>query len=113
MLPTNEQIKELWEWCGLRRGNKGINKNYYTEPDARYYTIPVWKLKLDLNNLFKYAVPKLPVEAKIGFYYYGENAGADKYFAFIGKGDNLYKDAWSEEPALALFWAIYKLIKGK
>jgi len=47
-----EQIKEFWEWCGL---------NFY-ECDGRLWAETpsggAVELTLDLNSLFKYAVPK-------------------------------------------------------
>ena len=96
--PTKEQIKKFWEKCGL------------------HYTVPYWLDKndalafygevysellrnLDLNNLFKYAVPL--VLAKIG-------------------RDNLLKlvsDALCGAIRLkvkfedTLFWAIWEVIK--
>jgi len=49
---TNEQIKEFWEWCGgIKRGE------WWDFQDGE--SIPQWELDIDLNNLFKYAVPKL------------------------------------------------------
>ncbi len=48
--PTDEQIKELWEWCGIAEPDIFINK-------------PFSKVTpLDFNNLFKYAVPRLKQE---------------------------------------------------
>lgn len=49
---TDEQIKELWEWCGLVYDKKSEG---YTDSNGRYLQFAP---KLDLNNLFKYAVPK-------------------------------------------------------
>lgn len=63
--PTKEQIKKFWE---------------YFDDWIEYPSI-------DLNNIFKYIVPKLKKE-----------------------GDIL--EAENSEPALALFWAIYRIIEN-
>ena len=64
MKPTQEQIKEFWEWCGFR----------FVEDKGYDYTLREWEVHypngewhhaykseigelIDLNNLFKYAVP--------------------------------------------------------
>jgi len=98
-----KQIREFWEWCGLR----------YTEPywlDAKgelaFYGLTYSQLlgSIDLNNLFKYAVPKLDIE-KINIY----PATKDRWRCYF---DNWYQDHnVAETPALALFWAIWKVIK--
>jgi hypothetical protein len=105
MKPTQEQIKEFWEWCGFKFyqpiENGAIDVVY---PDDTVCLSPV-KLAfplLDLNNLFKYAVPKLTrYEMFIitGICHVHVNIGST-----YEKGDN-------ELPELALFWAIWKLIK--
>jgi len=57
--PTPAEIREFWEWCGLEHKRQdGID--YWYSADAKpllngYDKSP----ELDLNNLFKYAVPKL------------------------------------------------------
>ena len=49
--PTQEQIKEFWEWCGL--------KGKWAE-GGKYLKFP----RLNLTNLFKYAVPLILEELK-------------------------------------------------
>ena len=61
--PTQEQIKEFWEWCGfvkvlgkeLWRYDKYKETNcwWQTPNSRRYKDLP----EPDLNNLFKLAVP--------------------------------------------------------
>ena len=70
--PTELQIKEFWEWCGFRY----IEPKYcasckrqeppYLLKDGIGRRIDKEELTIDLNNLFKYAVPK--VLEKIGKY---------------------------------------------
>jgi len=58
-LPTKEQIKELWEWCGFKYkeeyhyGNETPSRSFWRSPDNLIYI----HLPQDLNNLFRYAVP--------------------------------------------------------
>jgi len=59
---TKKEIKEFWEWCGLKVQNAPSGRYFIvTYPDgsssmdAGFVRYP----PLDLNNLFKYAVPKL------------------------------------------------------
>lgn len=84
--PTHEQIKEFWEWCGftskiVKRKSADFNGIYYGQ-DGTFHKLPelydveLWyepKMQglpnedkwfarnglptLDLNNLFRYAVP--------------------------------------------------------
>lgn len=63
--PTQEQIKEFWEWCGFTHniGSKMWNYGKYKETNA-WWVAPNGKKYVDLplidpNSLFKYAVPKL------------------------------------------------------
>ena len=55
--PTKEQLKEFWEWCGLtHKRNKDGTLIWY---DLGGHFIAFGYILLDLNNLFKYAVPKI------------------------------------------------------
>ena len=97
MKPTKEQEKEFWEWCGFTRNKQNIGRGseyLWNYPDAQLGTLP----SIDLNNLFKYAVLPL-VDKKLGTYW---KITAIWY-------ESLMKH--NEDPALALFWAIWKLIK--
>ena len=89
---TDEQIKEFWEWCGLNQVQI-INGNCIFV-DTKGQTC--W-LDLDLNNLFKYA----PDYQQIMFH---------REYCGITIDDKLY-EGFGETEALALFWAIYEVIK--
>jgi len=103
MKSTDEQIKELWEWCGFRyRESEDSLACYWEANDGRTwgYDLPL----INLNNLFKYAVPKA-YSVKIIIDYTKELVECKiKCFQryYTGKGE-------TEE--LALFWAIYKVMK--
>ena len=53
-----EELKEFWEWCGFERygyqGNERTLMRWKYPDSSRNYVTP----NLDLNNLFKWAVPK-------------------------------------------------------
>ena len=50
---TRERIQKFWEWCGLsKRGGY-----WWYDSSGKHLTSEV--PPIDLNNLFKYAVPKL------------------------------------------------------
>ena len=117
--PTKEQMRWFCEQCGLR--NLYGRYDTWLYPDGKYGNQP----DLDLNNLFKYAVPKL--DKKVS----GTNAwitGLDITFSYGAhqggiicgvQAEVLVKDVHNTQyssitgdPALALFWAIYKAFGG-
>jgi len=85
MKPTDEQVKEFWHKLSVLP---------YYEVQPPHPMAGVLK-PIDLNNLFKYAVPPLPVKYR--------HPILEKWVLQLT--DNY------EEDALALFWAIYKVIK--
>ena len=98
MNPTKEQIQWFWEQCGFKLDDDGDFRWWYL-PDGSHLSLDEDPL-LDINNLFKYAVPKL-IE-KIGRYDLVTlviNAFCD---ALEAGGE--FKDY--------LFWAIYKALGG-
>lgn len=112
--PTQKQIKKFWEWCGFARlpeGNRGYHyeqtvktMNWLPPYETEIYASISFLPAIDLNNLFKYAVPKLSAGCLL---WYGENKG---YGAVI----NLpHRESESDDPALALFWAIWEVIKDE
>ena len=100
MKPTQEQIKEFWKWCGLHEVLASGGEYHWFEADEIISPtddnhVPV----VNLDNLFRWAVPKL-------------SSKMAKYEVMY-----LLKD-WIEDitifdkdPVLALFWAIWKVIK--
>jgi len=100
--PTQEQIKEFWEWCGFRhfvetKYSRSVEKWEYPKPygvkrDRSY--LP----DIDLNNLFKYAVPKIREQLK------------DEYLGFSDLMIRWMSDILdSKDPTLALFRALDKV----
>ena len=107
--PTQERIKEFWEWCGVVEIIRPTtDENYHT------YRFPDGQLSgaypdLDLNNLFKYAVTKLSAGGIIIEFLHYQN-----WYCQIKNSSSkiiTYSPNYCEYPALALFWAIWE-IKG-
>ena len=97
--PTKEQIKEFWEWCGMSKSPTGYwyYPDYSARPDAP---------ELDLNNLFKWAVPKL---YELGWEY--EMKGYTYHIVNLYKEERRIASKGLKDPSLTLFWAIWELIK--
>ena len=99
MEPTQEQIKEFWEWCGIKEIiSKALwryerykeTNHWWGAPNGRKYKeLP----PLDLNNLFEYAVPKLKQLFPAGT---------------IPKALLSWVET-KDDTALALFWAIWEV----
>lgn len=104
--PTQAQIKEFWEWCGLEQnnfGNWGIMSKY---GGLDILTGAKEQPAIDLNNLFEYAVPKTIAFLTL------KPIGCPSII-------RIYKwlfERWAEElrekpnPTLALFWVIWEVI---
>ena len=106
--PTDEQIKEFWEWCGLEYRQEPRTVCGYPSQEYRW-CFGSRKLErypvLDLNNLFEYAVPKLHAWT-IGSCPDGDVCAV----AVLSEG--IRGECCTKTPALALFWAIWEVIKG-
>ena len=108
--PTQEQLKKFWEWCGFK-WIIDIHSNYWSEtqdyshwknPDGKDCKFP----DITLDNLFKYAVPKL-VRYKLEC----ADMMNKTHRATFWTGATTYVEVDSNKPELALFWAIYSVIK--
>ncbi len=128
--PTDAQMKEFWEWYGWKVemchhkycAYEDKNHSHIYPPDKvgkqgiDYGAVNGYP-KIDLNNLFKYAVPKLDICTRIEFHM-NPVKGEREWVAVIQvpqwRGQELdYKSvSWcDQDPALALFWALDKVRK--
>ena len=107
---TKEQERELWEWCGIKpRADQNFQEHHggwhyvYEYPDGHLIDILP---PIDLNNLFKYAVLKLHAWTM------GSCPDGDVCAVAVikVKGDYCRGESCSEDPILALFWAIWEVI---
>jgi len=121
--PTEEQIKKFWEWCDIEieKFVEGIAQEFIgeTREGRRYLAHPI-----DLNNLFEWAVPnhKVPI---IGVYFRYFPGGTECELTYMTEAGFDSEKSWVQAEskqadydgeafrlsALALFWAIWKLIK--
>lgn len=106
--PTEAEVKELWEWCGLTKA--GV---WWFSPRGKM--MDVIPPRIDLNNLFKYAVPKLKELNRYNIELKSLVNYPSVYLARIeaNLNPNAYPNSKTndKDPALALFWAIYKVMK--
>ncbi len=112
--PSEAQVKEFWEWCGFKKEavNTFVNGKWTPTPSAGYsWRYPngreeCYPPPIDLNNLFKYAVPKVKEHYKAlstpGYYCSPMPLFEDWIYEWLFYG---------KDPALALFWACYKALK--
>ena len=119
--PTQEQIKEIWKWCGWHKVKpanidvwfiSGACDEYWKSPNGdkiarvsnSFNELP----PIDLNNLFKYAMPVvLPkLESRFTDPEYNRIRALEILFA---KWIEKIKEGYSFEEAL--FWAIWEVIK--
>lgn len=97
--PTKGQEIELLKWCGFTKTIDGHGVTWIVAPNGAWLgRYP----ELDLNILFKYAVPKLRY---CSLQFHGMTYTANVCIDFA----NHYFDA-SSKPALALFWALWQVM---
>ncbi len=138
--PTEAEVRKFWEWCGL------VHVDNYSEseiaivnsceammldkpfggwykPDYTKGTSELVSLKtvpnINLNNIFKYAVPKLMDDGIT----YLDIQTRRHIIPNEGFRNNYTVEIWSDsgqptirviksDPALALFWAIMEVINA-
>jgi len=117
--PTKEQIEEFWLWCGWQlvpSGGVASPKQLALNRPFIAGDFP----KIDLNNLFEYAVPMLGfVSLRLHFKPYGTHMIPSGFWEAIVEDNPKDKIATMQyverhkNPALALFWAIEKVRNDK
>lgn len=102
--PTEAQIKEFWEWCGF---NWVSSYDCFTMPEGDEKAL-MFNGDIDLNNLFKYAVPKAVEELRVRpDVRHIHNAYAKLFNIWLERLFSMnYKDL-----APALFWVIWEVKK--
>jgi len=101
--PTQGQIKEFWEWCGLSQNH--WTQQWFIDQNTKADPQPI----LDLNNLFKYAVPFLLAGDRYSIKIY-THKGNNEVTILAHYMEDKGSYAGSPDLALALFWAIYPLV---
>lgn len=113
--PTQEQQERLWKWCGFKyedynSPNFPHQGGCWIAPDGKpvifeenehgFSRLPL----VDLNNLFKHAVPKLRELGVMSIEFIQDLVIKNNYLVSVNHQP--FENASSF--ALALFWAIYK-----
>lgn len=106
--PTQGQIERLWEWCGFETINYldtsgKVCGTHYVSPDKSWGKS--WFPPIDLNNLWQYAIPV--VKKKCGNW----KSILHNWKAEVSADMRITSEAHGKNPALALFWAIYRAIE--
>lgn len=123
MKPTKEQKKIFWEWGGFSTAIKqarhlvndsliGFPQYEYTNEVVVVYPDGLWSFdgndypSIDIKSIFKWIMPKLKM------YELNRYNNGELHTAWVSLSeDGGWQAATSEDPALALFWAVYKIIE--
>lgn len=101
--PTEEQIREFWEWCADRWES-------FNEDKHRHYLFgEEWvedEPPIDLNSLFKYAVPKVN---ELGYTVRINQVGLERIWQVSVEMIDDWHHRRGVDPALPLFWAIWQV----
>jgi len=93
--PTHEQQREFWELCGFRYIPEW--KTCWQSPKgSNSYNLP----QLSLHNLFKYAKDMF---VKRGW--------STSWFDLLSQWVTYMFNNQDKDPAIALFWAVYPILK--
>ncbi len=108
MKPTDEQKLAFLKWCEVY----DVRDDQYDFSLAKGggYTSVKW-VEFDLNFLFKYAVPKLCEMGCMVDLSVSPNKKCTSQVIPRRTNQSTYGE--SEDPALALFWAIWEVIKDE
>lgn len=108
--PTQEQIQKFWEWCGAKYYQPPNHYDRFDEPC--YWILPngatTKNIQVDLNSLFKWAVPKAIKKLEDSGKYKSQKSAMKKLFLIW------LRYFWSQTMPIeiALFWAIWEVING-
>ncbi len=120
-----EDIKRFWEWCGLKwfwyhnpNCQCGAKDDDGSERSWMYKAGNKWKLAtrfynepmvIDLNNLFKWAVPKLGEDLEVELFMFSQ-----KWFCQLKTRTTIVATSghYCGDPAQALYQAICKVMEA-
>ena len=108
MEPSDEQIREFWKGCGFRIQGVAdfpgvVRTNYWVDSNGTPTDLP----PIDLNSLFKYAVPKVS-----RYRLEDDWSRIAKHFAYAEMGEKSGQ-AWDDDPAQALFQVIWEVLHAE
>lgn len=112
--PTQEQVQKFWEWCGFKRLPEGRSGYHFEHgqkvmnwmPPGAKDDLSTWQSldytpPIDLNNLFKYAVPIVLYKLEERGFKYALGVLFDQW-------QRRYQE--HKDFDTALFWAIWEVI---
>lgn len=114
------ESKELWEWCGFRFQKIGELKKIYRHHANLRWVFPTGEIgalpELTLDNLFKYAIPKVTKEYDLRMWsYYDETNDKVFYFTALDKdGETEYASIVGQEKLEdAILIVLQEVMKGE
>ena len=123
MTPTKEQIRKFWEKCGFKylaiQSFNNKTQEWYPDPRSGYFweypdgSEDLEPLPIDLNNLFKWAVPKMDSEMPNFYKFFHEKGnllGEVEWSVIISTPNGSISNR-NEDLTLALFWALYEALE--
>ena len=120
-LPTQTELTEFWEWCGWtfhKAGLRQTDSGWEEWPDHWQPTKGVAQSHLpdlDLNALFRYAVPKVRgIELKLVNLEKTGNLSGQYCSAQVQRKDTgeLIHSGYQTDPRIAIFRAIQRVARG-
>ncbi len=114
--PTDAEVKEFWGKLSVKPTRRMSQKPVWASSDPDDLRPPKWidggyvddYPPIDLNSLFKYAVPR------VSFVRLTKTDHHSEYVVTaVDYGLDKEAKAFDKDPALALFWACYPIITGK
>jgi hypothetical protein len=111
--PTPAEVEEFWERCDLYAEERGAwsGKKFYSWFAPNKLFICDDAPPIDLNNLFRYAVPKLFKDGQGGIEFRYYPGGLQCVLTTEYETGFDITEAYSDEfdPAFALFWTIWSV----
>jgi hypothetical protein len=104
--PTPAEVEEFWERCDLYAEERGAwsGKKFYSWFAPNKLFICDDAPPIDLNNLFRYAVPKLNKPCYLQY-----DPDFLEFDACVHEHHDSISNSTNSDPALALFWAIWSV----
>ena len=104
MIPTEEQIRTVWEWAGVRRDG-----HFWYDPEGKQLSeeIPA----ANLPNLYRWPIPQLQKKGEVISLIAYECSGFACRIAHVFTTTGAHTISENDDPALAVFWAVHNAIQ--
>ena len=115
--PTPEQVQKFWEWCGwrtIKRSFLHYSPEQIASPKSLSLEYAVTSFPpIDLNSLFKWAVPKVEEIYCFSLELLDNGTGTFRVAIYQHVFDSKIWFGHNTDPALALFWAIWQVMESE